>query len=460
MTTTQSDARSVFISYAHESLAHRTAVGELVQWLSQRGCNVVSDHAHSIRPPEKGWTVWMMDGIREADVVLVICTPKLKASYEKEAPAVSGLGGTFEGAIVSRSLYSSYMRNTKFYPVLPDGGSINDVPEQLSEWWNGHTFPRGNERIRQLVHEPVLSVDVPQATTRPPVNGAMTSRTAQAKLALERVEATAASSFFRHLQSGLKAPALDASAPTPSEVIAMFAASSTQNAQQLCDAVRQALYTEEVVEARAAAENAAVALYFLAACGLVNDSARTAGAGESAWVLRVPTDANLLCAVIAIAVFGGKLLFKDERVTRTASPLGVFAVQSAAAGDHEALDFERAVYMSVFGAQRDTPMIGALSGPLNKEEQSALKAKLRTHRLREHALTFVVPVSTNPAMPHQFAKAFQVPIFVPAGAAANELLAMSSADLLAELGEFIDELTELSRAPTGVDPISWTPDSP
>ena len=108
---------TVFISYAHESDALRASVKALAVWLSDRGCSVLTDHPYVHRPPERGWQTWMHDCLRKADVVLVVCTPKLKARYEKNEEPGTGFGATYEGAVVTQHIYDAAMRNTKFFPV-------------------------------------------------------------------------------------------------------------------------------------------------------------------------------------------------------------------------------------------------------------------------------------------------------------------------------------------------------
>ena len=114
---------TVFISYAHESDTLRMWVKALADWLVHKGCTVLTDHRYVHRPPALGWQGWMHDCIRKADVVLVVCTPKLKARYEKNEEPVTGRGATYEGAIVTQQIYDNAMRNTKFFPIMPDGGA-------------------------------------------------------------------------------------------------------------------------------------------------------------------------------------------------------------------------------------------------------------------------------------------------------------------------------------------------
>jgi hypothetical protein len=147
------EPRTVFISYAHESDALKRSVSELAAWLKQRGCVVITDEPYAVVPPREGWQTWMDKGIADADVVLVVCTPRLKRRYEMTEERDVGFGGTFEGAIITQHLYAAQMRNDKFFPILPDGGSPDDIPTRLKSWHNNHRFPSGNQLILQLCNQ-------------------------------------------------------------------------------------------------------------------------------------------------------------------------------------------------------------------------------------------------------------------------------------------------------------------
>lgn len=142
---------TVFISYAHESEDLRASVKTLADWLGNHDCTVLTDHAYAYRPPEAGWLVWMLNCIEVADTVLVVCTPKLKARYDKNAAPDEGRGATYEGAIVTQHIYDNAMRNTKFFPILPDDGQEDNIPMALKPWWNNHWFPSGTGGIHSMI---------------------------------------------------------------------------------------------------------------------------------------------------------------------------------------------------------------------------------------------------------------------------------------------------------------------
>jgi hypothetical protein len=150
---------TVFISYAHESPEFREKVRGLYIYLRANNVEVIADFDYEIVPPLKGWPAWMQHGIEDADVVIVVCSEKYKARYEKRAPASEGHGVTWEGAILTAGLYDSGMSNDRIYPILPDGMPHSAVPAALQAWDNGHRFPSQQAKILQLIEARSLALN-------------------------------------------------------------------------------------------------------------------------------------------------------------------------------------------------------------------------------------------------------------------------------------------------------------
>ncbi|MEB3302354.1 MAG: toll/interleukin-1 receptor domain-containing protein [Cyanobacteriota bacterium] len=153
----------VFISYAHEGeLVER--VGELAEWLRENGVEPITDHLYPHRPPDKGWRPWMQHSIEDADVVLIVCSERYKLLFEKREDIASGggCGVTWESAIITSDLYDSRLTNSRFFPILPDGGEHQHVPTVLKDFHNGHYFPSGNQGILALI---LNDSDVPLSKT-------------------------------------------------------------------------------------------------------------------------------------------------------------------------------------------------------------------------------------------------------------------------------------------------------
>ncbi len=90
----------VFISYAHESGGHRARVKALADWLLERQVEVITDHPYENRPPSEGWQTWMLHHIQYADLVLVVCSPRLKVGASFDLRGVSIVGDSSKSEVV------------------------------------------------------------------------------------------------------------------------------------------------------------------------------------------------------------------------------------------------------------------------------------------------------------------------------------------------------------------------
>lgn len=146
----------VFISYAHEGNLGDD-VERLATWLTENGVTVITDHPYKNHPPEKGWHTWMQHSIEDADIVLMVCTELYKRRFEKrdEDPG-KGQGVIWEAAIVTTDLYESKLSNTRFFPILPDGGNPAHIPSVLKAFDNRHFFTSGNGRILSLIKDEIV----------------------------------------------------------------------------------------------------------------------------------------------------------------------------------------------------------------------------------------------------------------------------------------------------------------
>lgn len=433
---------TVFISYAHESEALRASVKGLADWLSGCGCILLTDHAYAHRPPPEGWQAWMLGCIQQADTVLVVCTPKLKARYEKTAEPETGRGATFEGAIVTQHIYDNAMRNTKFFPILPDaGGHESDIPTTLKAWWNGHRFPSGNEGIRRMVF------DEPAGTGSPICVGAD-----QERLAARLLGVAGASPFFQTLQREIAAEFPATSMPQTAEAtVQEFARSPADHVQRLFFVVRRALHAIPDGEAtgRRHAEEAAAALYFVAACRLVDQAAhaaRTAAQGGNPYVLQVPSSENLICAVISTALFGGELRLTPAEEPGMPRPKYVFEVKPPAGGDQIIEDFDRAVFFALFPNDKRAIAISQSSGPLAGKDLADLLTELDDIRYVQRDSLALVVKGLPRAGPHEtFATRHRVPVMVPTSEATSVLLGMDADRLSAEIKKLCEALKEWPR---------------
>lgn len=130
---------SVFISYSHDSDAHREFVRGIADRLRADGLNCQIDQYINGFPPE-GWQRWMETQVEQADFVLLVCTETYLKRYRGQ-DADGGRGVNFEGVVISQTLYDHYYRNTKFIPVIPETGSLDHVPLPL-KGFSTYVLPR------------------------------------------------------------------------------------------------------------------------------------------------------------------------------------------------------------------------------------------------------------------------------------------------------------------------------
>lgn len=119
----------VFISYTHDNIDHADKILSFSNKLRSEGIDAIIDQ-YEESPPE-GWPKWMDREIKNADYVLMVCTPTYYnrvMGYEK--PGV-GLGGIWEGSLIYQHLYNDGLINTKFIPILTDTSSVADIPTPL-----------------------------------------------------------------------------------------------------------------------------------------------------------------------------------------------------------------------------------------------------------------------------------------------------------------------------------------
>lgn len=138
----------IFISYSHDSSAHKTFVRGIADQLRSDGLDCRLDQYINGFPAE-GWQRWMEDQVEQADFVLLVCTPDYLERYRGKARD-GGRGVNFEGVVISQTLYDAYYRNTKFIPVLPENGQFDDVPLPL-KGFSAYTLPADYDGLYRLL---------------------------------------------------------------------------------------------------------------------------------------------------------------------------------------------------------------------------------------------------------------------------------------------------------------------
>ena len=116
----------VFLSYAHESDAHKADVHRLHDLLAAAGVTPVMDAFYA--STVKDWPLWCREQIDLADWVLVIASAayKLRADSPEQLPEDEGRGVYWEARYIRDIVYNNRERASKILPVLlPDESAIH-----------------------------------------------------------------------------------------------------------------------------------------------------------------------------------------------------------------------------------------------------------------------------------------------------------------------------------------------
>ncbi|MFO0874379.1 MAG: toll/interleukin-1 receptor domain-containing protein [Phycisphaerales bacterium] len=444
MTTTRG---TVFISYAHESDVHVKRVWDLAEWLGGRGWTVVYDRPFIDTPPPKGWSAWMRSGIMSADCVLVVCTAKLKERYQKESPPDEGRGARYEGAIVTRLLYESLDRNTKFYPIVPDGGHPGDVPIDLQDWDNNHRFPSQNERIEKLLDGAKRAASLRRASSGDaapesavastftteegsdttssgsgPLPTMAAVRSDQARATRDYLAKQDARMLLDELVGQLQIPPNQAPIALANVVVDRLSkppepTPGLSHLYLVTRAVAAIDRTNVLPAQRAAIEEAAVALFLLRALHLVNRAEADAkAAGTSGPSPRVPLDAPMLCAVVAAELFGGKIVVERLSGSKAIMPKNIHLIRPPKAGRLTFNALAREVYAAEFPHAPGTTTGTLDATPLSEDEWDVLNARIAMRRgALGECFAIVVPSESDAGEAALLSTKTTVPVFFGVG---------------------------------------------
>ncbi len=146
MTTHETRPPTVFLSYSHDSPEHADRVLALSDHLRADGIDCILDQ-YQDSPPE-GFPRWMDRHIRDADYVLMICTPTYSRRVMGEEEPGKGHGVAWESTLIYQYIYNAGTSNTRFIPVLLEGGHELDIPIP----WQGvkHYRPTTKEGYEDL----------------------------------------------------------------------------------------------------------------------------------------------------------------------------------------------------------------------------------------------------------------------------------------------------------------------
>jgi tetratricopeptide (TPR) repeat protein len=165
------EAPKVFISYTHDSVEHMDRVLALSNRLRVEGIDCRIDQYE--QSPAEGWPQWCDRQIEKSDFVLVACTETYLRRFKGEEAPGFGLGGTWEGHIITQVLYNAQGKNTKFMPIVFLREDAAHIPVIL-QGATRYAVPDEYELLyRRLTHQPLV--------TMPPL-GSVTPMPARAEL--------------------------------------------------------------------------------------------------------------------------------------------------------------------------------------------------------------------------------------------------------------------------------------
>lgn len=121
---------TVFISYSHDSDAHRERVLGLSERLLVDGVATILDRYVNGSPPE-GWPRWMLNGLDAATHVLCVCTETYYRRFRGQEVPGKGKGVDWEGALMTQALYDARSVSNRFVPVLFERTDEPHIPEPL-----------------------------------------------------------------------------------------------------------------------------------------------------------------------------------------------------------------------------------------------------------------------------------------------------------------------------------------
>lgn len=281
--------------------------------------------------------------------------------------------------------------------------------------------------------------------------------------------------FFGVLQDRMLFRLFRPGEPVPMDEMAMVRSISrcpAEKAQEAILLVRRALgrvNKNRLSDAdQEAAEKAAANLYCLAVARLIVEQERDRLASRCRagdYVIHVPTDTNIICAIIAMAVSGGELDLTppDPKKPKSEKKLPkakfIFDVKAPEVSEQLAADFVLAVCVKLFENDEEVTQINVdrgSSGTLTAHHQdrlmSKLEARLETLRDVNFQTVGIVVSGLDAGTLARFAVAcrdlamrHRLPLLVPNEVLGQTLFGISAEHLADRIAEFWEELRILRR---------------
>jgi hypothetical protein len=144
----------VFISYSYDSDSHKERVLNLADRLRADGIDCHIDRYEM--SPREGWPNWMASHIEDSDFVLLVCTETYATRFNGRGGRSSGLGVTWEGAIITQNIYETARNDDKFIPVIfsQDDSKFRPTVLRAVTYYNVGTEDGYEDLLRRLTNQP------------------------------------------------------------------------------------------------------------------------------------------------------------------------------------------------------------------------------------------------------------------------------------------------------------------
>lgn len=446
-------AKKIFISHAsNDPDWPETKICELATKLKESGAHVLLDYWHerdvvrgNLSPAE--WREWMLESLDSSDHVLCLCTPRYFALALRDVQEEAGRGIAFEVSEMESRFYEKKQRNNRWCVLIKHDGVIEDqvIPRAMRNDCPRYSLSSQEDKLvtfltgRQSVPSPGNMPAIPDADMSWPDDPLAD----QCDLVIERL--TDAESFWKQLCRDKWNRRRPAALADREGFVRWLAGGSANDATDAMFATRRTLTAcaDGNPEIRRAAELAAVSIYCLAVCRLVDAQA----VGEFyRFPKRAGNAAHLYCAVLATVLCGGRLeLVPSESGRRPRSP-SAYEIEVPAAADRLADVFEHAVYVALFPDDPDATEAALDDDELSDTRRSRIRRRIETIRqVQMLTPSLVVHVEAHCAVADEFSRKFDVPVFVCDPDIADALIGMTAKDLVADIEELWRGLNYCNR---------------
>lgn len=151
----------VFISYAHDNETHKENALDYSNWLNTPGgLNCWIDRYVEDADLPEGWPAWMRNQINLAKYVLVVCSARYAARFNRQPEEDGqGKGAKWESVLMETQIYQKEGLNHKFIPVLFNSVDEKYIPEilQNTTFFDLSNAERRDALYRRLTNQPLHS---------------------------------------------------------------------------------------------------------------------------------------------------------------------------------------------------------------------------------------------------------------------------------------------------------------